>query len=136
MSLMPYIVDLKKIRGEESSPNKVSKILFYSQNSELQMYYLPEDDIIPKRLFFGNIALVLTKPDLAVQKYHSSTLILLSENLEEDAVTDSFRFHTKMFKSEDQIEFFVSENNEGRTLNFPLSIEMNTCEYNNNKLYW
>ena len=136
MSLMPYIVDLKKIRGEESSPNKVSKILFYSQNSELQMYYLPEDDIIPKRLFFGNIALVLTKPDLAIQKYHSTTLILLSENLEEDAVTDSFRFHTKMFKSEDQIEFFVSENSEGRTLNFPLSIEMNTCEYNNNKLYY
>ena len=36
----------------------------------------------------------------------------------------------------DQIEFFVSQNPEVRTLNFPLSLEMNTCIENNNKLYY
>ena len=41
-----------------------------------------------------------------------------------------------MFKSEDQIEFFVSQNPEGRTLNFPLSLEMNICTKNNKKLYY
>ena len=30
-----------------------------------------------------------------------------------------------MFKSDAQIEFFVSQNPEGRTLNFLLSLEMN-----------
>ena len=135
-SLMPYIVDLKKIRGEEADVNKTSKILFYSENSELQMYYLPEDGKLPTKLFSGNIALVYTKPDLAKQKYHATTLILLSENLDEDAVEDSFRFHTKMFRSEDQIEFFVSQNPEGRTLNFPLSLEMNVCTNTSDKLYY
>ena len=135
-SLVPYIVDLKAIRGEESSANKTSKILFYSENSELQMYYIPDDKMVPVKLFSGNIALAYTNPDLAKQKYHATTLILLSENLDEDAVSNSFRFHTKMFKSEDQIEFFVSQNSEGRTLNFPLSLEMNTCDDNNKKLYY
>ena len=138
MSIIPYIVDLEKLRGEESDPNKISKILFYSQSSELQMYYISDDEsyLAPRRLFFGNIALVLTKPDLAIQKYHAKTLILLSENLEEDGATGSFRFHTKMFKSQDQIEFFVSENSEGRTLNFPLSLEMNVCNEEVSKLYY
>ena len=135
-SFIPYIVDLRKIRGDESSENKTSKILFYSQNSELQMYYVPEDQIHPVKLFSGNIALAYTKPDLAVQKYHATTLILLSQNLDEDEVDDNFRFHTKMFRSEDQIEFFVSQNPEGRTLNFPLSLEMNVCTENNKKLYY
>ncbi|MBO6243381.1 MAG: hypothetical protein J6O41_02280 [Clostridia bacterium] len=90
----------------------------------------------PVKLFSGNIALAYTKPDLAIQKYHATTLILLSENLDEDAVDDNFRFHTKMFKSEDQIEFFVSQNPDGRTLNFPLSLEMNVCTEDNKKLYY
>jgi len=135
-TFVPYIIDLKKIRGEESSENKTSKILFYSQYSELNMYYIPEDQIHPIKLFSGNIALAYTKPDLAVQKYHATTLILLSQNLDEDAIDSSFRFHTKMFKSQDQIEFFVSQNPIGRTLNFPLSLEMNTCTSDNKKLYY
>ena len=135
-SLIPYIVDLKKIRGEETEATKISKILFYSRNSELQMYYIPEDKIHPVKLFSGNIALAYTKPELAQQKYHATTLVLLSQSLDEDAVDSSFRFHTKMFKSEDQIEFFVSQNPEGRTLNFPLSLEMNVCTENNKKLYY
>jgi hypothetical protein len=40
-----------------------------------------------------------------------------------------------MFRSEAQIEFFVSQNPEGRTLNFPLSIEMD-CSADNNILYY
>ena len=135
MTLMPYIVDLEKIRGKNET-DKISKILFYSKNSELQMYYIPDDDMVPSKLFSGNIALVYTKAELAKQKYHSTKLILFSEDLYEDDVSSSFRFHTKMFKSEDQIEFFVSQNYEGRTLNFPLSLEMNVCTEDNNKLYY
>ena len=66
-------------------------------------------------------------------------MILISENLEgqeHSSLGDSFRFHTKMFKSDAQIEFFVSQNPDGRTLNFPLSLEMNTCTKDNNKLYY
>ena len=90
-------------------------------------------------MFSGNIILVYTKPELAIQKYHSTTLILISEKLEgqeHSALGDSFRFHTKMCKSEAQIEYFISQNPDGRTFNFPLSLEKNTCSYNNNKLYY
>ena len=138
LSIMPYIVDLKTIRGEDTDPNKVSKILFYSQNSEMQMYYILDDqlDDEPRKLFSGNIALVLTNTALAIQKYHATTLILLSEDPQEDSPASSFRFHTKMFRSEDQIEYFVSDNSEGRTLNFPLSLEMTQCNDKINKLYY
>ena len=138
LSIVPYIVDLKTIRGEETDPDKVSKILFYSENSEMQMYYILDDQTAdePKKLFSGNIALVLTNTSLAIQKYHATTLILLSEDPQEDSTATSFRFHTKMFRSEDQIEYFVSENSEGRTLNFPLSLEMTQCNDKINKLYY
>ena len=134
-SVIPYIIDVYDFRGDDY----VSKILFYSQHLEMQMYYIPEDSNKPIKLFCGNIALVYTKPDLAIQKYHATTLILLSENLEGQehaSLGDTFRFHTKMFKSDAQIEFFVSQNPEGRTLNFPLSLEMNNCTKDNNVLYY
>lgn len=97
LSIVPYIVDLKTIRGEETDPDKVSKILFYSENSEMQMYYILDDQTAdePKKLFSGNIALVLTNTSLAIQKYHATTLILLSEDPQEDSTATSFRFHTK-----------------------------------------
>ena len=137
-SVIPYIVDVRTLRGEDDK-DYVSKVLFYSQHLEMQMYYIPEDSNKPIKLFCGNIALVYTNPQLAQQKYHATTLVLISENLEgqeHPSIGDSFRFHTKMFQSNAQIEFFVSQNPEGRTLNFPLSLEMNTCTEDNNKLYY
>ena len=139
-SIIPYIIDLETIRGE-SETDYISKILIYSQHLEMQMYYLdPSGEINnPMLLFTGNIMLVYTKLTLAEQKYHATKLVLLSENLngqEHSAVGITFRFHTKMFRSEDQIEYFVSNNPTGRTLNFPLSIEMNTCTSTNNKYYY
>ena len=136
-SVVPYIVDLEEIRG--TGEDKISKILFYSKFLELQMYYVPTDSNAPIKLFSGNIGLVYTKPELAEQKYHSRILILITENLEGEtypSIGGNFRFHTKMFHSNSMIEFFVSQNPEGRTLNFPLSLEMTTCTPDNNKLYY
>ena len=127
-SVIPYIVDVNILRNQTEN-DYVSKVLFYSQHLEMQMYYVPEDSNAPIKLFCGNIALVYTKPQLAEQKYHSSILILITENLEGKVIPSiggTFRFHTKMFRSSSMIEFFVSQNLEGRTLNFPLSLEMNT----------
>ena len=139
-SVMPYIVDLEKIRGT-SDPDYVSKLLIYSQHLEMQMYYIDETEQInaPILLFTGNIMLVYTKLALAEQKYHSTKLVLLSENLngqEHSSIGNTFRFHTKMFKSDAQIEYFVSNNPTGRTLNYPLSLEMNICTESNNKYYY
>ena len=141
-SIMPYIVDLEKIRKEsEAQEDYISKILIYSQHLEMQMYYLDstEERNDPVLLFTGNIMLVYTKIALAEQKYHSTKLILLSENLvgqQHSSLGNTFRFHTKMFKTDAQIEYFVSANPVGRTLNYPLSIEMNTCSSTNNKYYY
>ena len=141
-TVMPYIFDLERIRGDsETDPNYVSKVLVFSQHLEMQMYYLDEtgETNAPILLFTGNIMLVYTKPDLAIQKYHSAKLILLSENLsgqEHSSLGNQFRFHTKMYKSDAQIEYFVSNNPTGRTLNYPLSVEMNTCTTTNNKYYY
>ena len=140
MSVMPYIVDLERIRGS-SETDYVSKLLIYSEHLEMQMYYIDETEITnaPILLFTGNIMLVYTKLSLAEQKYHSTKLILLSENIsgqEHSSLGNTFRFHTKMYKSDSQIEYFVSNNPTGRTLNYPLSLEMNTCSSTNNKYYY
>ena len=116
-------------------------MLIYSQHLEMQMYYLDstEERNGPMLLFTGNIMLVYTKLTLAEQKYHATELFLLSENLngqEHSVVGIAFLFHRKMFKSDAQIEYFVSCTPTGRTLNFPLSIEMNTCTSTNNKYYY
>ena len=139
-SIMPYIIDLERIRPTDEG-DYISKILIYSQHLEMQMYYLDtsEERNDPILLFTGNIMLVYTKWALAEQKYHATKLILLSENLngqEHYALGNTFRFHTKMFESSSQIEYFVSNNPTGRTLNYPLSIEMNTCTSTNNKYYY
>ena len=138
-SVVPYIIDLNILRNKTSETEYVSKVLFYSQQLEMQVFYLPEDSNEPIKLFCGNILLVYTKPELAQQKYHATTLILVSENLEGEehaSIGGTFRFHTKMFRSDAQIEYFVSQNSEGRSLNFPLSLEMNICTPANNKLYY
>ena len=136
-TVMPYIIDLELIRGD-SKDNYVSKLLLYSRYLDMQMYYLDDtiDRNMPILFFTGGIMLLLTKPELAKQKYHTTKLILLSENLngqEHSILGNNFRFHTKMFKSSDQIEFFESNNPIGRTLNYPLSLEMNTCSGGNDK---
>ena len=139
-TIIPYILDLEAIRGDDGTDDYISKILIYSQHLEMQMYYLDsnEERNDPILLFTGNIMLVYTKLALAEQKYHATKLILLSENLngqEHSAIGNQFRFHTKMYKSTAQIEYFVS-NSPGRPMNSPLSVEMNTCTSSNNKYYF
>ena len=139
-SVIPYILDLETLRGD-SFTDYVSKVLIFSQHLEMQMYYIDETGQYncPVLLFSGNIMLVYTKLTLAEQKYHATKLILLSENIngqEHSSIGIQFRFHTKMFKSDAQIEYFVSNNPTGRTLNYPLSLEMNICSATNNKYYY
>ena len=139
-TMMPYIVDLELIRGD-SAEDYVSKILIYSRYLEMQMYYLDStgETNSPILLFTGYIMLVYTKPALAIQKYHGTKLILFSESIygqEHSILGNNFRFHTKMFRTSDQIEYFQSNNPTGRTLNYPLSLEINTCTSGNDKYYY
>ena len=140
-SIIPYIVDLKKLRDNSSGGDYISKVLFYSKDLEMQMYYIDDTENIraPILLFSGYVMLTYTKVQLALQKYHSTTLLLLSENLmgqEHSSLGNNFRFHTKMFTSEEQIEYFVSNNQNGRTLNYPLSLDISTCTKYNNRYYY
>ena len=138
-SIIPYILDLETIRGDDTNPDYVSKVLIYSKFFEMQMFYIGDSSNSPIKLFTGNVMLVYTKPSLAEQKYFSTKLVLFTEYIrgqEHSGLGNSFRFHTKMFRSTDQIEYYVSNNLQGRTLNFPLSLEMNTCTMLNNKYYY
>ena len=139
-TLMPYIVDLDLIRGNDTE-NYVSKLLIYSKIFDMQMYYLDASgqNNMPVLLFTGSIMIVYTNLNLAIQKYNGTKLILLSESIngqQYSALGNTFRFHTKMFRSNDPIEFFMSSNPVGRTLNYPLSLEINNCSETNKKYYY
>ena len=65
-SPVPYVIDLLKIRGNKDK-DYTSKILFYSNTREMQMFYLTENSTLPVSLFTGNIMLVYTNEELIKQ---------------------------------------------------------------------
>ena len=129
-SAIPYVIDLLKIRGTKEK-DYVSKILFYSNTREMQMFYIVEGNPKPVTLFTGNIMLVYTNAELIKQKYQgATTMILLTDSLSETerpSIGERYRFITYFFKSDANIQYFLSSNSEGRPLNNPTAIEMTSC---------
>jgi len=106
-----------------------SKILFYSLTRELQMYYVEGDVPYPELLFSGNVLLVYTNPNQVRQKYkNANTMVLLSRPFSKaEPVSEQFNFQVKFFKSNDLLDYFVSNNPSGRSKNTPLMINMTEC---------
>jgi len=127
---IPYVVDLLKIR--ESRAEYVSKILFYSNTREMEMFYIDDNEPAPVSLFTGNIMLVYTNEELVRQKYHGATkMILITDSLsstEKAVIGEKYRFMVKFFNSAAQIQYYVSSNPDGRPLNNPTAIEMTSCD--------
>ena len=46
---------------------------------------------------------------------------------EKDPIGEKYRFMIKLFDSDSQIQYFISSNKNGRTLNNPTTIEMTSC---------
>ena len=95
------------------------------------MFYIDEQSSSPVSLFTGNIMLVYTNEELINQKYHgATTMILLTDSLsstENTILGEEYRFMVKFFNSASQIQYYVSNNPNGRYLNNPTSIEMTSC---------
>jgi hypothetical protein len=129
-SAIPYVIDLLKIRGT-STKDYVSKILFYSNTREMQMFYITDSNPKPVTLFTGNIMMVYTNEELIKQKYQgATTMILLTDALSETerpSIGEQYRFITYFFKSEMNVQYFLSGNEKGRPLNNPTAIEMTSC---------
>lgn len=139
-SLVPYIIDLENIRGNDTI-NYVSKILFYSIRLEMQLLYVPEEEELttPIKLLTGVIIVLETDINIALEKYKSKILILISENLGNESfigVPYRFRFHTKMFRQDYPIYYYISENPNGRVNNFPINIQIDKCSLGNNNNYF
>jgi len=107
-----------------------SKLLFYSLTRELQMYYVEGDKPYPERLFSGNVLLVYTNPNMVRQKYkNANTMVLLSRPFSKsEVVSENFNYQVKFFLSQYALDYFLSNNPNGRSKNTPLMINMTTCE--------
>ena len=124
-SLIPYIVFIPDFR------KSASKILFYSSKRELQMYYEDENSSYPKKLFSGNIMSVYTNPKLVHQKYHDANyMVLLTRDFSKDNVNNSeiLKFQIKLFPSNYLLDYYVSNDPNGRSKNSPFVINMTECE--------
>ena len=130
LATIPYVIDLLKIR--DSKEEYVSKILFYSNTREMEMFYIDENEPAPVSLFTGNIMLVYTNEELVRQKYHGATkMILITDSLsstERAIIGETYRYTVKYFNSAAQIQYYVSSNPDGRPLNNPTAIEMTSCD--------
>jgi hypothetical protein len=75
--------------------------------------------------------MVYTNEELIKQKYQGATvMILLTDalsDIERHSIGEQYRFITYFFKSEVNIQYFLSSNEEGRPLNNPTTIEMTSC---------
>ena len=129
LTLVPYVLDLKKIR-EMQTENYHSKVLIYSNSRELEMYYIQSGT--PGYLFSGNILMLYTNEDVINEKYNgASTMILLTNPFSKQnqvIIGEHFRFKVSFFNSAKTIQYYVSANPEGRPLNNPTSIEMLSCD--------
>ena len=94
-SLVPFTVVISDFR------DMASKILFYSNKRELQMYYIDESIPFPEKLFSGNIMSVYTNPNMVHQKYHDANyMVLLTSNFSSLGVlSELFQFEVKLFPS-------------------------------------
>ncbi len=120
----PYVLNLLDIRNLKIGSDYVSKILIYSNTTEMSMYQLSAQNPSPKLLFSGNIMLIYTNPELIKQKYNGATTMILTSN----ALANSKNtVNVKHFNSASQIQYYVSENAAGRVLNNPTAIEMTSC---------
>ena len=129
---IPYVINLLEIREKKMAQmDYVSKVLFFSNTREMEMFYIDEETPTPVSLFTGNIMLVYTNEELINQKYHgATTMILLTDSLsatERIIIGEQYRFMVKFFNSESQIQYYLSGNPNGRVLNNPTAIEMTSC---------
>lgn len=97
----------------------------------MQMFYITDSNPKPVTLFTGNIMMVYTNEELIKQKYQgATTMILLTDALSETerpSIGEQYRFITYFFKSEMNVQYFLSGNEKGRPLNNPTAIEMTSC---------
>ena len=123
LSLVPLTVTISDYR------DYASKVLFYSCTRDIQMYYAVGDAAYPEKLFSGNVMSVYTNPNMVRQKHHNANyLILLTRNFtDEKKVSEQFKLEIRFFSSNYLLDYFVSDNPEGRTKNYPLSINMTEC---------
>ena len=131
-ALMPYVLDLYKIRNSES--DFISNILIYSMTRELEIYHLQSNT--PTHLLTGNILFIYTNPEIIKEKYQGATkIILLTESLFKNkmvVIGENYRFITYFFKSDNTIQYFESINPSGRPINIPINMQMPYC----NKSYY
>ena len=122
-SLVPFTIIISHFR------DYASKILLYSYTRELQMYYTEESTPYPEKLFFGNIMSVYTNPNMVRQKYkNADTMVLLTKNFgQPDMVGEEHLFQVKFFASNYLLDYYMSNNLEGRSKNTPLAINMTEC---------
>ena len=84
-----------------------------------------------KKGIYGNILFIYENPDVIKEKYNgTTTMILLTETFSEskEINEEEDKFKVYYFKSNETIQYFLSENPKGRLLNKPTSIEMNSCD--------
>jgi hypothetical protein len=121
-TLIPFSINIQSFR------EKASKILFYSYSRNLQMLYAGNSPY-PDKLFGGKILNVYTNPNMVRQKYHGANImtLLVYPKPSTSYLNDDFLFEVKLFESKFLLDYFVSSNSEGRTLNKPLLINMTEC---------
>ena len=120
----PYVINLLDIRDQKIGTDYISKLLIYSNTTEMYMYQLSDSSPLPKLLFSGNIMLVYTNPELIKQKYNGATTMILTTNA---LSNNKNTVNVKHLNSDAQYQYFVSENQSGRVLNNPTGIEMTSC---------
>ena len=122
-SIIPISIEIEKFRAIPKS-----KILFYSSTRDLQMYETVSSVNFPTELFSGNILNVYTNPNMVRQKYHNAKIMtLLAIPYEIKTLAENFKFQVVLFESSFLLDYYVSSNPDGRSLNSPLLINMTDC---------
>ena len=121
----PYIINLEDIRKKLINGKYVSKLLIYSNTTEMAMHYLSDTSPTPLKLFSGNIMMIYTNPDVIYQKYNNAKIMIMTTNALGNKINT---VNVRYYDSDTQMQYYLSNNEEGRVLNNPTAIEMTTCD--------
>ena len=72
---------------------------------------------------------VYTNPNMVHQKYHDANyMVLLTRDFsQQEIVSELFKYEVKLFPSNYLLDYYVSDDPNGRSKNSPLSINMTEC---------
>ena len=123
LTIIPYVLDLRLL-------GDINAILLFSNTRDMKIFYLENSGTMTK-LVSGNVILLNTDLYSIYTQYKGVKIFFLIANSflghKEEFLDEKFIFKATFFEKADNMKYYISENLNGRALNVPIILPINSC---------